>query len=57
MTKLGLFVLTGAITDSLVITEQLDDFGKDDSIIAIVLRVDSPGGGVAASQEIYGCRN
>jgi len=31
----------------------LDDFGKDDSIIAIVLRVDSPGGGVAASQEIY----
>ena len=53
MTKNRVVCVDGAITDSLVITEQLDDFGKDDSIIAIVLRVDSPGGGVAASQEIY----
>ena len=35
------------------ITDQLDEFGRDDSIVAVVLRIDSPGGGVAASQEIY----
>jgi protease-4 len=51
--KIGVVCVEGVIADSKVITEQLDDFGKDDSIVAIVLRVDSPGGGVAASQEIY----
>jgi protease-4 len=51
--KIGVVYVEGAITDSMAITEQLDDFGKDDSIAAVVLRVDSPGGGVAASQEIY----
>jgi protease-4 len=51
--KIGVVSVEGVIADSQVITEQLDDFGKDDSISAIVLRVDSPGGGVAASQEIY----
>ena len=51
--KIGVVCVEGIIADSQVITEQLDDFGKDDSIVAIVLRVDSPGGGVAASQEIY----
>ena len=51
--KIGVVCVEGVIADSQEITEQLDDFGKDDSIVAIVLRVDSPGGGVAASQEIY----
>jgi len=51
--KIGVVCVEGVIADSKEITEQLDDFGKDDSIVAIVLRVDSPGGGVAASQEIY----
>src|SRR5664280_2888907 len=51
--KIGVVSVEGIIADSQVITEQLDEFGKDDSIVAIVLRVDSPGGGVAASQEIY----
>jgi protease-4 len=51
--KIGVVCVEGVIVDSQVITEQLDEFGKDDSIVAIVLRVDSPGGGVAASQEIY----
>jgi protease-4 len=51
--KIGVVCVEGIIADSKEITEQLDDFGKDDSIVAIVLRVDSPGGGVAASQEIY----
>jgi protease-4 len=51
--KIGVVSVEGVIADSQVITEQLDEFGKDDSIAAVVLRVDSPGGGVAASQEIY----
>ena len=29
------------------------NLAEDDSIVAVVLRIDSPGGGVAASQEIY----
>jgi protease-4 len=51
--KIGVVMVEGVITDSIEIAEQLDEFGRDDSIVAVVLRVDSPGGGVAASQEIY----
>jgi protease-4 len=51
--KIGVVTVEGIIADSMEITEQLDEFGRDDSIVAVVLRVDSPGGGVAASQEIY----
>jgi len=51
--KIGVVSVEGVITDSIPITEQLDEFGNDNSIIAVILRVDSPGGGVAASQEIY----
>jgi len=45
--------INGPIYDSLKISEQLEEFANDGSIIAVVLRVDSPGGSVAASQEIY----
>ena len=51
--QIGVVTINGVITDSQEIIEQLEDFGKDDSIVAVVLRIDSPGGGVAASQEIY----
>jgi protease-4 len=51
--KVGVVSVNGVIHDSLEITEQLEEFGRDDSIVAVVLRIDSPGGGVAASQEIY----
>ena len=51
--KIGVVTVEGMISDSLEICEQLDEFGRDDSIAAVVVRVDSPGGGVAASQEIY----
>ncbi|MEN6623261.1 MAG: signal peptide peptidase SppA [Smithella sp.] len=51
--KIGVVVINGVIVDSRETIEQLEDFGKDDSITAVVLRIDSPGGGVAASQEIY----
>jgi protease IV len=51
--KIGVVNVHGIISDSMEITEQLEEFGRNDSIVAVVLRIDSPGGGVAASQEIY----
>ena len=33
--------------------QQIKKFGDDDSIKAIIIHVNSPGGGVAASEEIY----
>lgn len=51
--KIGVVNVSGIISDSTGIVQQLDEFGNDDSLAAVVLRIDSPGGGVAASQEIY----
>jgi protease IV len=51
--KIGVVPVEGVISDSLEITQVIDEFAKDSSIVAVVLRIDSPGGGVAASQEIY----
>jgi protease IV len=51
--KIGVIELEGVIIDPGVIVPQLKKFGDDDSIKAIIIRVNSPGGGVAASEEIY----
>ncbi|MHB8137596.1 MAG: signal peptide peptidase SppA [Smithellaceae bacterium] len=51
--KIGVLPVEGLITDSLDITKNIDSFAKDSSIVAVVVRINSPGGGVAASQEIY----
>jgi protease-4 len=51
--KVAVIPVAGLISDSEPIIEQLKKFGKDDSVKAIVLRIDSPGGGVGPSQEIY----
>src|ERR1700730_17838958 len=51
--KIGVVDLEGIILDSGIVVPQLKKFGEDDSIKAIVLHVNSPGGGVAASEEIY----
>ena len=51
--RIGVVSINGPIYDSLKISEQLEEFANDGSIIAVVLHVDSPGGSVAASQEIY----
>jgi protease-4 len=45
--------VTGAIRESEDIVRQIRKYQDDGSIKALVLRIDSPGGGVAASQEIY----
>lgn len=51
--KIGVVDLEGVILDPKTIVPQLKKFGDDDSIKAIILHVNSPGGGVAASEEIY----
>ena len=49
----GLVEVKGMILDSKETVRQLRYFLKQDSVKAVVLRVDSPGGIVAPSQEIY----
>ncbi len=51
--KIGVVDLEGVILDSNLVVQQLKKFADDDSIKAIIIRVNSPGGGVAASEEIY----
>jgi protease-4 len=51
--KVGVIEVYGVIADSRKIIEQLHDFRDNDSVKAIVLRIDSPGGGVGPSQEIH----
>lgn len=45
--------LYGVIDSPTEIVRQLDRWGEDESVKAIVIHINSPGGGVAASQEIY----
>ncbi len=51
--KIGYVTISGPIMASETIIEQLDKFTEDGSVKAIVLRIESPGGGVSPSQEIY----
>lgn len=51
--KVGIIELTGAITESKDIIHNLKRFRENSSIKAIVIRIDSPGGAVGPSQEIF----
>lgn len=51
--KIAVVDLEGVILSPSPVVEQLKRYGDDDSIKAIILHVNSPGGGVAASEEIY----
>lgn len=51
--RIGIVRVEGPIIDSKNAIEEIKEYSKDPSIKAIVLRVDSPGGAVAPSQEIY----
>jgi len=51
--KIGVLPIDGPISESDTIVAQLVEFRKDRRIKAIVLRVNSPGGGVGPSQEIF----
>ncbi len=51
--RIALIRIEGPIIDSKGTLDEMKDYVKDTSIKAIVLRIDSPGGAVAPSQEIY----
>ena len=51
--KVAVVRIEGVILDSREAIEELRKFRDNHSIKAIVLRIDSPGGGVVPSQEIY----
>ena len=51
--NIGIVAVEGPILSSREIIEDIRAFREDEGIRAIVLRVDSPGGGIGPSQEIY----
>jgi protease IV len=50
--QVGVVEITGLLTDSRSAVKQLERYRDDDSIKAIVLRINSPGGAVGPAQEI-----
>jgi protease IV len=51
--KVGVIEVSGVILSSKRTAEHLVEYRRDPSVKAIVLRIESPGGGVGPSQEIY----
>jgi len=51
--RIGVVDLDGVILSPEPVVDELKKFNDDSSIKAIILHVNSPGGGVAASEEIY----
>ncbi len=51
--KIGVLPVEGVIADAQLLVEQIDEFRESGQVKAVVVRIDSPGGGVAPSQEIH----
>ncbi len=51
--KVALVRLEGLLVSAEHVVEELNEYAEEDSIKAIVIRIDSHGGGVVVSQEIY----
>jgi protease IV len=51
--SIGVIDISGVILSPETVDQQLRKFGDDSSVKAIILHINSPGGGAAASQEIY----
>jgi len=51
--KIAVIEVRGLITQSQGVIEELHRYTEDEGVKAIILRIDSPGGGVGPSQEIY----
>ncbi len=51
--KIAVVDIEGVIMQPKTVAEQLKRYGDDSSIKAIILHINTPGGGVAASQEMY----
>lgn len=51
--RVGLVEVVGEIDDAQSFVDQIERLERDATVHAVVIRLDSPGGGVAASQEMY----
>lgn len=51
--QIALVEVSGMITDSRETVHQLETYRRDNNVKGIILRIDSPGGAVGPSQEIY----
>lgn len=51
--SIGVIDIDGEILSADTLVDQLRKFDEDDDVKAIILHINSPGGGAAASQEIY----
>ncbi|WP_432734703.1 signal peptide peptidase SppA [Maridesulfovibrio sp. FT414] len=51
--KIGIVSVQGTITDSLSTVKFLRELRRDDSVKGVLLRINSPGGTIAPSQELY----
>lgn len=51
--KVGVVRITGVMVDSRPVLEQLNEFVEKRDVKALVIRINSPGGGVGAAQEIF----
>ncbi len=51
--KIAIVEIKGVITQSSGIIEEIRQYEEDEGVKAIILRIDSPGGGVGPSQEIH----
>lgn len=51
--RIAVVPIEGVLMESREIVENLDKYRKDKKIRAVVIRIDSPGGAVGPSQEIY----
>jgi protease-4 len=51
--RIAIVEVKGVITQSSGIIEELQQYLEDDGVKAIILRIDSPGGGVGPAQEIH----
>ncbi|HHJ64057.1 MAG TPA: signal peptide peptidase SppA [Aquifex aeolicus] len=51
--RVAIVKLSGVIVNPLPVVKKIERLRRDKSVKALVLRVDSPGGSVGASQEIY----
>lgn len=51
---IGLLEIDGVISQSMEYLETIKEYEDDDQVKAVIIRLDSPGGRVGPSQEIYG---
>lgn len=51
--RVGVVEVAGPITTADELTRQIREFARRDDLVALVVRIESPGGAVAPSQEIY----